>query len=54
MNADNNNGLAVLVARTEHDIRWDEAEVVCREEQWTKRKIEESFCLLYTSDAADE
>ena len=42
-NADSNNGLAVHVASTEHKIRWEEAEVVHREEQWTKRKIKESF-----------
>ena len=42
-NVDNNNGLAVHVAGTEHEIRWDEAEVVCREEQWTKCKIKEGL-----------
>ena len=42
-NADNNDGLAVHVAKTEHQIRWDEAEVVCREEQWTKHKIKEGL-----------
>ena len=44
-NADSNNGLAVHVARTKHDIRWDKAEVVCREEQWMKRKIKESLMI---------
>ena len=44
-NADRNNGLAVHVASTEHKIRWGEAEVVHREEQWTKRKIKESFSI---------
>ena len=38
-NADSNNGLAVHVARTEHEIRWDEAEIVYREEHWMKRNI---------------
>ena len=33
------------VASTEHKIRWDEAEVVHREEQWTERKIKESFSI---------
>ena len=33
------------VASTEHMIRWGEAEVVLREEQWTKRKIKESFSI---------
>ena len=32
-NADNNKGLAVHVTRTKHQIEWDEAEVLCREEQ---------------------
>ena len=41
-NADSNNGLAVHIARTEHK---DKAEVVCREEQWTKRKIKESLSI---------
>ena len=44
-NADSNNGLAVHVAETEHEIRWNEAEVVCREEQWTKRKIKEGLSI---------
>ena len=44
-NADSNNGLAVHVAGTGHTIHWDEAEVVCREEQWTKRKIKESLTI---------
>ena len=42
-NVDRNNGLAVHAAETEHEIRWDEAEVICREEQWTKRKIKEGL-----------
>ena len=42
-NVDRNNGLAVHIAETEHEIRWDEAEVICREEQWTKRKIKEGL-----------
>ena len=29
----------------ERDIHWDEAEVVCREGQWTKRKIKESLTI---------
>ena len=44
-NADRNNGLAVHVASTKHKIRWGEAEVVLREEQWTKRKIKASFSI---------
>ena len=44
-NADSNNGLAVHVAETEHEISWNEAEVVCREEQWTKRKIMEGLSI---------
>ena len=44
-NADSNNGLAVHVAGTGHTIHWDEAEVVWREEQWTKRKIKESLTI---------
>ena len=44
-NADSNSGLAVHVAGTGHTIHWDEAEVVCREEQWTKRKIIESLTI---------
>ena len=43
--ADSNNGLAVHVAGTGHTIHWDEAEVVYREEQWTKRKIKESLTI---------
>ena len=42
-NADSNNGLAVHVARTTHQIERDEAEVICTEEKWMKRKIKESF-----------
>jgi hypothetical protein len=38
-------GLAVHVAETEHEIRWDEAEVVYREEQWTKCKIKEGLSI---------
>ena len=46
-NADSNNGLAVHVAETEHEIRWNinEAEIVCREEQWTKHKIKEGLSI---------
>ena len=44
-NADSNNGLAVHVAESEHEIRWNEAEVVCREEQWIKRKIKEGLSI---------
>ena len=43
--ADSNNGLAARVAGIGHTIYWDEAEVVCREEQWTKRKITESLTI---------
>ena len=35
--------LAVHVGETGHDINWDKAEVVHREEQWTKRKIKEGL-----------
>ena len=35
-NVNSNIGIAVHVAKTKHQIRWDEAEVICREEQWTK------------------
>ena len=44
-NADSNNRLAVYVARTEHEIRRDEAEIVHREGQWMKRKIKESLTI---------
>ena len=44
-NADSNNGLAVHVTRTKHQIEWDEAEVICREEHWMKRKIKESLMI---------
>ena len=45
MDADSNNGLAVHVAETEHEIRWDEIEIICREEQWTKHKIKEGLSI---------
>lgn len=38
-------GLPVHVAETEHKIRWDKAEVVCREDKWTKRKIKEGLSI---------
>ena len=43
--ADSINGLAVHVARTKHEIKWDEGEVVCREEQWMKQIIKESLMI---------
>ena len=44
-NADSSNGLAVHVTKTQHRIEWNEAEVICREEQWMKRKIKESLMI---------
>ena len=43
LSADSNNGLAVHVTRTKHQIEWDEPEVICREEIWMKWKIKESL-----------
>ena len=34
-NADINNGLIVHVAETGHRIKWDELQVIRREQQWT-------------------
>ena len=44
-NADSNNRLAVHVTRTKHQIKWDEAEVICREEHWMKQKVKESLMI---------
>ena len=44
-NVDSNNGIAVHVAKTKHRIRLDEAEVICREEWWTKPKVKESLAI---------
>ena len=44
-NADSNNGLAVHITKTKHQIEWDKAEVICREEQWMNWKIKESLML---------
>ena len=49
-NGDTNNGLAVHVAGTGHSIKWDEAEIVCRDNQWTKRKIKESLAIKAHAD----
>ena len=49
-NVDSNNGMAVHVAKTKHQIRWDEAEVICREEQWTKRKVKEGLAIRRHDD----
>ena len=38
-NNDPNNALAVHVSKTHHKIEWEEANVLTREEYWTKRKI---------------
>ena len=39
-NADSNNGLAMHVAETEHEIRWNKAELgYMKEGQWSKQKI---------------
>ena len=44
-NIDLNNGKADHVAKTKHQIRWDEAEIICREVQWTKQKVKESLAI---------
>lgn len=46
-NAASNNGLA---AEAEHEIRWNEAEVVCREEQWTQHKNKGLSIKAHTSN----
>ena len=44
-NGDQNNALAVHVSKTQHSIQWEEAEVVTKEEHWTKRKIKEGLTI---------
>ena len=44
-NVDSNNGIAVHVAKTKRQIIWDEAEVICREEQWIKRIVKKSLAI---------
>ena len=44
-NNDPNNALAVHVSKSHHDIIWEEAKVVAREEHWTKRKIKEGLTI---------
>ena len=44
-NVGSNNGIAGRVAKTKHQIRWDETEIICRTEQWTKRKVKKSLVI---------
>ena len=44
-NNDPNNALAVHVTKTHHNIKWEDAKVLTREEQWTKRKIKEGLAI---------
>ena len=44
-NSDPNNALAVHVSKSHHNIIWEEAKVVAREQHWTKRKIKEGLII---------
>ena len=44
-NSDPNNALAVHVSKMHHDIKWEEAKLLTREEHWTKRKIKEGLAI---------
>ena len=44
-NQDKNNGIAVHVLQTGHEIRWEDAMVMHREQQWTKRKVKEGLSI---------
>ena len=54
-NVDSDNGIEVptCMAMTEHQIRWDEAEVICQEEQWTKQKIKQTLAIKRHVDSLE-
>ena len=44
-NGDSNNALAVHVKQSGDNIQWEEANILIREEHWTKRKIKEGIAI---------
>ena len=49
-NQDKNNGIAVHLLQTGHEIKWKDAVVKHRGQQWTKRKVKEGLSINTTPD----
>ena len=50
LNQNSNNGIAVHVMKTHHNIQWEEARVVTKEPYLIKRKVKEGLLIRRTKE----